>query len=167
MYSYLFEEFKIENTAVNFENPVLWIIHSDKTPPHIGISQNFKFFSLKATGKDYGISTSDTFDILKRKKIEFIALELKIGVENKDIELIFSIYTQAIPTKISCITPVLACFKIDKPLLLFDLIKYLNSKNLISEVNVFNFQRDKLTIGMYSEKEVTMEIEKLQSVTRN
>ena len=50
MYSYLFEEFIIENQNVDFKNPHLWILNSDKIPPHIGISQDFKFFSLKASG---------------------------------------------------------------------------------------------------------------------
>jgi hypothetical protein len=166
MYSYLFEEFSIESQKIDFNNLHLWIIHSDKTPPHIGISQNSKFFSLKATGKDNGLSTSDTFSFLKKRNIEFILVELNSSVIKKDIDVVYKLYSKAIPAQVSCITPILDCFNLAEQFLLFDLIKYLNFKGCIYSVNVYNFQREKLGIGIYGEKEIVLEIEKLQGVKR-
>lgn len=162
MYSYLFEQYTVDNPKLNFDNLVLWIIHSDKTPPHVGISKNYKFYSLKATGRDFGLLTKDTLALLKRKKIEVITLELKNKVHLKDIEVLFSNYSQVIPKKVSCISPILQCLNIDKPILLYDLLKYLASHNLISEVSVYNFQRETLALGIYDDKDVALEIEKLQ-----
>jgi hypothetical protein len=45
---------------------------------------------------------------------------------------------------------------------LYDLLKYLASHNLISEVSVYNFQRETLALGIYDDKDVALEIEKLQ-----
>ena len=106
--------------------------------------------------------TKDTLALLKRKKIEVITLELKNKVHLKDIEVLFSNYSQAIPKKVSCISPILQCLNIDKPILLYDLLKYLASHNLISEVSVYNFQRETLALGIYDDKDVALEIEKLQ-----
>jgi hypothetical protein len=164
MYSYLFEDYIVENQDVNFDNTHLWIINSDKIPPHIGISKNLKFFSLKASGKDNGIPTYDTFAFLKRKKIEFILVELKTSFFNINIEEVYSTYTAAIPTKISCITPLLVCFNLNKPMMLFDLMNYLKTEDLIHSVNVYNFFRKKLGLRVYGEKDVFSEIEKLQGV---
>jgi hypothetical protein len=166
MYSYLFEEFTIENQNVDFKNPHLWILNSDKIPPHIGISQDFKFFSLKASGKDNGLTTSDIFSLLKKKNIEFILVEFNSSVIEKEIAEVFSDYSKAIPFETSCIAPILECFNIDKPFLLFDLLEYFNLNRLINLVNVYNFQREKLGLGIYGEEDVAREIVKLQSVKR-
>ena len=167
MFSYLFEEFAIENQNVDFNNLYIWIINSDKTPPHIGISRNLQFFSLKATGKDNGLSTMDTFSLFKKKKIEFILVELNSLLFDRDLEKVYSSYSTAIPTKVSCITPVLDFLNLSEPFLLFDLIRYLNKKNMISSVNVYNFRREKLGLGIYGDKDVAFEIEKLQGAKRN
>lgn len=166
MYSYQFERYTVDNPKLNFDNLMLWIIHSNKTPPHVGISKEYKFYSLKATGRDYGLSTNDTLALLKRKKIEVITIELKNKVRLEDIEDVFSHFSQAIPTKISCITPILQCLNMDEPILLYDLLKYLSSHNLISEVSVYNFQRETLALGIYDDKDVALEIEKLQGDKR-
>lgn len=167
MYSYLFEEFIAENQDVDFNSPQLWIIHSDKTPPHIGISQNFKFYSLKASGKDNGLPTKDTFLVFKKKKIEFILVELDSSVIVNEMAQVYSNYSKAIPFEISCTTPILDCFKIEETMLLFDLLNYLKSNFLINSVSVYNFQREILGLGMYDEQDVALEIEKLQGVKRN
>jgi hypothetical protein len=166
MFSYLFEKFTVENQEIDFDKSLLWIINSDKTPPHIGISENSKFYSLKATGKDNAIFTNDIFLLLKKKDIEFVLVELAPHAIVKNIESVYLTYSKAIPSKVSCISPILDCFDLDEPMLLYDLINYLSSKELINSINVFNFQREKLGLGIYGEKDVVLEIEKLQGAKR-
>jgi hypothetical protein len=167
MYSYLFEGFVAENQDIDFNSPQLWIIHSDKTPPHIGISQNFKFYSLKASGKDNGLSTSDAFSLFQKKNIELILVGLDSSAIKKDLAQVYSNYSKAIPFKSSCTSPILECLKIGESMLLFDLLNYLKSNSLINSVSVYNFQREILGLGMYNEQDVALEIEKLQGVKRN
>ena len=93
-------------------------------------------------------------------------MEFNSSVIEKEIAEVFSDYSKAIPFETSCIAPILECFNIDKPFLLFDLLEYFNLNRLINLVNVYNFQREKLGLGIYGEEDVAREIVKLQSVKR-
>ena len=47
----------------------LCVLHADKTPPHIGISINGLYYSLKAKGKDIALPVNEVFKVVERKKI--------------------------------------------------------------------------------------------------
>ena len=55
---------------------LLWVLHADKIPPHIGVSVNGLFYSLKANGKDEGVAIEGLLDIVNRRKISTLCFEL-------------------------------------------------------------------------------------------
>ena len=66
-------EFRFENLSrlesISETNDVLiWIFHADKIPPHIGISSQGFFFSLKSNGKDFLETPAKSF---KNSKLIF------------------------------------------------------------------------------------------------
>ena len=48
---------------------ILWVLHADKIPPHIGLSKNDQFYSLKVSGKDEGLPVRNVLQIIEKKNI--------------------------------------------------------------------------------------------------
>jgi hypothetical protein len=166
MSNYRFSDFRSDTEKLDFAKTCIWIIHSDKIPPHIGISTKNNFFSLKANGKDFGLNTQSVFDSLKSKKIEFILLETKLNLELEYLEKEFNLHKHAIPYQSSCIAPILNLLMINQSFLLVNLINYLETKQLILNSFVVNLKSSYPQIVSYSAIDVANEIEKLQRVER-
>jgi hypothetical protein len=162
MFSYRFSNFKTNIDSLDFSKTCIWIIHSDKIPPHVGISLNNKFYSLKATGKDFGLNTHSVFNSLKSKQIEFVIIETKLDLEIENLEEEYHLHNHAVPIELSCLIPILRVLNIDEPFLLVDLIKKLEMNNLILKNIVINLKGEFPEIGLYSATDVALEIEKLQ-----
>ncbi|NBR15845.1 MAG: hypothetical protein EBU01_14895, partial [Crocinitomicaceae bacterium] len=56
MFDFEFKNIQFVNHLETKTGVYLWILHADKIPPHIGISIDGQYFSLKAKGKDENIS---------------------------------------------------------------------------------------------------------------
>ena len=54
---------------ISLDKTLLWVIHADKTPVHLGISSNGSYFSLKKNGKDEHLSIEILQELLTRKQI--------------------------------------------------------------------------------------------------
>lgn len=167
MSSYRFTDIRSDTEKLDFAKTGIWIIHSDKIPPHIGISTNNKFFSLKANGKDFGLNTLSVVNSLKRKQIEFVILETELDIELEHLEKEYYVHNHAIPFQKSCLVPILNVLKLDQSFLLVNLINFLETKHLISNYFVVNLKRSYPQIESYSAIEVANEIEKLQRVERS
>ena len=89
MYSYLFDNSFCEIEDINFNHSILWVINNDKKPPHIGLSFNNKYFSLKANGLDLGLQTNSVLNFLNTKNTPFILIQL---IENSDKRDLFSVF---------------------------------------------------------------------------
>ena len=55
MTSYKIEDYQQIEKNKLLKGVFIWVIHTNKIPPHIGISLNGKFYSLNVNGKDNGI----------------------------------------------------------------------------------------------------------------
>jgi len=166
MFSYRFTNFKTNIESLDFSKTCIWIIHSDKIPPHIGISTKDHFFSLKATGKDFALNTTDVYNTLKSRQIEFILVETLIELHVSFIEQEFMKFDHAIPYEASCLVPILKILNLDKSFLLVDMIKNLEINNLILNNIAINLKGEFPEIGLYTATDVALEIEKLQRVNR-
>ena len=104
-YSYTFKH--IENIGLAHPNlTLIWILHADKIPPHIGISVDGYFFSLKTEGKDENIPLSLLITMLKNKKITTVAVALEETLDLVKIRNIFENQTK-IPKSETCLLPIL------------------------------------------------------------
>ena len=75
-FDFTFEKFRKSETISPESDVLLWMFHVDKIPPHVGISQNDLFFSLKSNGRDE-IPVSKLIQIIENKGIKCIKLNLK------------------------------------------------------------------------------------------
>lgn len=118
---------KVKPSALN-----LWVIHADKIPPHIGISDLFGFYSLKASGKDEGIPLDDLIKVLNKKNIATLIFEIdnQAALSNE----VFATYSKTIPGEVSCLAPVKEVLGLPNATKLHDLIEQLENQKRIKAV---------------------------------
>ena len=143
-----FEEFKGDDTLS------LWIFHVDKIPPHIGISQDGTFYSLKSNGKDNS-SDKIVLQIIENKCIKSIVLKLKYKTEQVRIQAVFDQYERAFSSEISCLTPIKEILHLDKNIpKLSSLLNELESQNMISGYTSFNVTKSECGILKYEVSDI-------------
>lgn len=165
-YNYLFESFSVDVKPENWECSFLWIIHSNKIPPHIGFSSSGSYFSLKATGSDFNLPVNRLFNSLKAKKCEFILVEVLHENRLNQVQEAFEKYPVLSHQNNTCLSPILNIFEISNQIMLPDLLRILEKNQLISSIFAFNVTESKLGIKQYSQSDIEERIEKLQRATR-
>jgi len=117
------------------EGIVIWVLHADKIPPHIGISINGLFFSLKANGKDIAVPIENVLDVINRREITLLCFSLSDVLSEKRVADSFELYDKTIPNKITCLNPIKNILKHDRPTKLVELLSLLEEEGRI--INVF------------------------------
>lgn len=146
---------------LNSNNPIIWVWHADKIPPHIGISVHQKYFSLKASGKDYYVDIEHVVSLLKKKSISTLAFELKDVVDLDSITSVFEMYSETIPNKITCLTPIKKMLEIESVTKLSELLLELNRRNGIEKCVGFNINVDFNGLKEYDSADIHARLSKL------
>lgn len=97
------EVFSIERVSVG---TVLWVLHADKVPPHIGVSIDGRFFSLKANGKDIDVPVQHLLEIVNRRGIALLCFSLNDLLSKEAVRNSFLPYDKTIPNKVTCLNPI-------------------------------------------------------------
>ncbi len=113
---------------------ILWVLHADKVPPHIGISNKGKFYSLKANGKDDGVEVSSIKSIIHRKRITTLCFFLKKTELSETLSDHFYSFDKTIPHKITCLDPIKNVFSLKEPRKLTELLDVLFLKGIINSI---------------------------------
>lgn len=105
MYSYTFKH--IGNPSeIDFSTNVIWVFHADKIPPHIGFSSENRFYSLKVSGKDEQLNVQQVLELIHRKKIPSLFIQLKTAISLQEVEKAYQKYQRAVYGSITCLTPI-------------------------------------------------------------
>ena len=123
---------------LDIENFILWVWHADKVPPHIGISYQSKYMSLKATGKDEQIEVDGVVSLLAKKNISTLGFELSIKSSIEKIEKVYSKYSTTVPNDVTCLHPIKEVLGILEVSKLKELLSVLNDNGSIRKVIGFN-----------------------------
>lgn len=142
---------------------LLWVWHADKIPPHIGISYNDCYYSLKANGKDEGISISLIESIVERKTIKTLCFEISDKLNCEDISSVFIGYNTTIPDKTTCLAPIKDILKNKSANQLVDLLTELYNSNSIRKVYGFNLNEGFKGIKNYSISDIHSRLQKLSN----
>ncbi len=145
----------------------IWVIHVNKIPPHIGISSNGIFYSLKVNGKDNGIPTDIILKLIEKKKIHTLFIELK-SLELCELDLIYNRFKDLSSPEITCLTPIIEFLKEDSKIeTVSELLVNLDKKNQIKSFFGLNLTDDFVGIPSYSKIDIQNRILKLQDVKRS
>lgn len=109
----------------------LWVIHADKVPPHIGISTNGLFFSLKANGKDEQLDVLKILHILKRKKVATLFYAIEPASLKVNVSEVFRPFDCTVHGEITCLSPLKRIFDASDVKLLKDLLDVLFHRGMI------------------------------------
>ena len=91
-YEYKFQSKHQLNDVSDDSDQLIWLFHVDKIPPHIGISSQGVFFSLKSNGQDE-ISTYKVNQIVENKSIKLIKVKLRCVLSSSALKEVFANYT--------------------------------------------------------------------------
>lgn len=83
----------------------LWVLHADKIPPHIGLSVNGSYFSLKSNGKDENLKLDGLLSILSKRNIKTLLFELDSNLNQTDLEVQFLNYEKTVAHQVTCLNP--------------------------------------------------------------
>ena len=136
---------------ISLDKSLLWVIHADKTPVHLGISSNGSYFSLKKNGKDEHLSIEILMELLNRKQIPTLVFLLSKTIELSSLSDSFSQYNKTKVGEVSCIQPVLKCIGAPSSIpKVHELIDYLFQSNAIKTIFGMHLTLDYKGIPNYS-----------------
>jgi len=153
-FDYKFTKVNHLSSVSDEEDLLIWVFHVDKTPPHIGISIQGVFFSLKSNGQDK-IPVYKVSYIVKNKNIKLVKLKLNIRVSVALVEHVFSSFTSATSARCSCLSPIKKVLDVPNEILkLSDLLIYLDGAKKISGWSAQNVSVEEAGIKSYAVSDI-------------
>ena len=162
MYSFEFENINQFNSANLSEGTYLWIWYADKIPPHIGVSIEGDYFSLKYNGKDVGLNYGKALQVIHSRKIPSVFLKVKGLISKHDVVEIFSSYSSAKVGKATCLTPLVFLFGFPDCNQLSDLLVCLENKKMIQKIMGINLPKGYKGIPSYGVEEIQNRLRSLE-----
>ncbi len=147
----------------------LCIWYADKIPPHIGISINGSYYSLKVNGKDTAIPINEIVKIINKKNICSVFAEILVNIDSIEVERIFSRHKCAKEGESTCLSPITEMYYLNNQIdILADLLNYFKGKQQIGQVFGLNLIPDFKGILSYNKKDIEARLKQLsENSTRN
>lgn len=142
-------------------NICVWVIHADKIPPHIGLSQGGEFFSLKSNGVDIAADVDSLEQVLGKREITTLVYEL--DETSTKLSEIFSGYETTIPSEITCLNPIKRILGITKAERIHDLLKVLQEQSRIIRCMGLHIDEKFTGIPEYEISEIHSRLKKLDA----
>lgn len=168
MYSFDVDSWKALKENELEQGIYLWVIHADKTPPHIGISKNGFYFSLKVSGKDESIPIYKVLHLLKSKAIPTLLMKTsENSIKFKELSTVFDKYMQAGSSQFTCLTPITEIyFSQPQDLILSELLNLLNEAGVLEEIYGVNLSGNFKGIPYYERKDIQKRLDHLNHAKR-
>ena len=167
MSDWLLEKYLVNNTFSDLDSLTIWVLHADKTPPHIGISVEDAFFSLKINGKDEALEVQSLVHIIHKKQIPTLAITLNMPMPLDQVKSIFQNFGTKIGTNETCLSPIV---KLLTPqlnnLILIELLTELDENEQIKSIYGYNLPKGYTGIPTYSREIIQQRIHAVQPSER-
>lgn len=167
MSDWLLEKYLNIHSELNENDLTIWVLHADKTPPHIGISIEKSFYSLKINGKDEGLALTSLHQLMEKKQIPTLAITLNIPMIHEQVKSVFKSFGSKIGKNETCLSPIM---KLLTPqltdLILIELLSELNKKEQIKSVYGFNLPHGYARIPNYTRETIQHRIHAVQTIER-
>ena len=165
MFDFIFDSIQFQEKIEQLHGVHLWILHADKIPPHIGISVDEHYFSLKAKGKDESVAIKSMLQVIDKKKISTVLIQLKSNLTFDQVRIEYSKFERAFGLETSCLVPIKNCLNAPKNIQkLSELLHFLQDENQLLSVFGLHLINEYKGIKSYSIDEIQQRIEKLNDV---
>lgn len=157
------EAINIEQLDILKKGSYLWVWDGNASPPHIGLSVEGQYYSLRFTKKDHQ-PIEEALEKVKRLPISFLWIEVDSSAIVLHPNDAFEPYSSCLDQNVSCLQPILDTFQIpDKSYILKDLLEYLNRNKQI--LNVFSHRLPASWRGLsaYTNQDVQANLEAAKS----
>lgn len=154
----------------------LWVLHADKIPPHIGISKNGLYYSLKVSGKDEAIPVRKVMQLLEAREIASLIIKTsENSIRFKELATVFDKYEKAganaegmqAISVLTCLTPITEIyFSEPRDLILSELLNLLNESGVMETVYGTNLQPGFRGIPWYERKDIQQRLDHLNHAKR-
>ena len=145
----------------------LWIIHATKIPPHVGISIDGNYFSLKINGLD-DLNVEQVLKIIQKKQIATLLVKLEgNAVDFKRFVTVRNAYHLIIAGETTCLTPINSLLlENTKNVLLPELLEILSVEKKIENVFGLNLPENFTGHIAYDEAQVNKRLNELKNAKR-
>ncbi len=144
----------------------LWAFHVDKIPPHVGISIDGFYFSMKASECDFNLNVETVYQVVQRKKIPSFLVPILHTQQLTALKMIFSEYGNKIKIGDSCMTPIIRFLEENEQFLLEELLDSLTQSNRINSVMGLHLPKEFEHVPFYTHEDVQLHIAQLKNVKR-
>lgn len=140
---------------------LIWVWHADKIPPHIGISSEGKYFSLKANGKDEGRLVENVIDLINKKSITTLCFQLENMSSLDAVVEVYNGFSVTKPNEITCLNPIKEILNLNHAQKLTELLGELYAQGQISKVFGYHLPENFKGIQIYSTEDIHERLRKL------
>ncbi len=163
MSKWLLEKYVLNDTYVSSNELTIWVLHADKTPPHIGVSSEKLFYSLKINGKDEGLELNSLLNLIHKKRIPTLAITLTNTLKEIELKKTFDLFDSKIMQEQTCLTPIVELLTPQfNDLILVELLDKLDQKKEIKSVYGFNLPAGFEGIPIYTRETIQQRINAVQ-----
>lgn len=140
----------------------LWIWHANKIPPHLGLSVDGAYFSLKHNGKDLYLPYSKALRVIDQRGIATIVLKVNFEFSLDRVHSIFERYEVASSNGATCLFPLRDALANEECETLFDLLEFLHRNKLVTQIYGIHIPSDFVGIPFYGIQDIKNRLLTLQ-----
>jgi hypothetical protein len=167
MSEWLLEKYLSKDPLVNLNELTIWVLHADKTPPHIGLSIENAFFSLKINGKDEALELNSLLSLINKKKLPTLAIVLQSPLDKAQVKNVFASYGPRIQYPETCLSPIVRLLSpTQSELILIELLQELDKNQQIKKVYGFHLPIAYQGIPSYTKEIIQQRINAVQPSER-
>lgn len=141
----------------------LWIWNPTNIPPHMGLSINGRYFSLKANGLDFNANLQDIIEVISRKKLPVLAVELDVSFTLEQCKIEFDKYDKTVAHEITCLNPIKSVLDFPSPRKLSELLIELDANGSLGKKTAWNINESSLELPEYSVDDIHAHLVSLTS----
>jgi hypothetical protein len=167
MSDWLLEKYLNVYPEFNSNELTIWVLHADKTPPHIGVSIEESFYSLKINGKDDGLAVDSLLQLIVIKQIPTLGITLNTSMKHEQIKSVFSTFGSKIGSNETCLSPIVKLLTPQlNDLILIELLSELDKQEQIKSVYSFYLPHGYVGIPNYTRETIQQRIHAIQPTQR-
>ncbi len=165
MSEYTFESIRPADLESLGRDVYLWIWYADKIPPHLGISVNGFYFSLKYNGKDLGMEVENPIKVILKRNIATLFIKINHDLDEASALEIFESFENASSLGSTCLDPIQETLSKQDLKTVFELLEAMKKDQMMGAVFGLNLPDHYLGLPFYGVNEIRSRLKILENAS--